>query len=271
MLVNSARLPYRKNQDTLYVSGLDKVLLSNNDKISDFSIWELNRMMDEGIHFTIATMRSPASLITPLKDLHIKLPIIAMGGTVLFSMKENAYLKTIPIPYPVVRQLTAFLDRAGVHYFINSILEDSHFIYYGEMKNDAEKANYMKKKTSPYRNYLRGFPKEDEAVVYLTLLLKKETAKSLMQSLQEQEFYGKIRLVSHPSNAYPEYSYLKIYSADSGRKVMVDYLKKQVNVKECLIFSKIQEADDILTGSCSADEVVRTLKKSYEPVFWSRK
>lgn len=270
MLVNCARFPYRKNLDTLYVSGLDEILLTNQGNIPDFSKRELNRMLDEGMHFTIATMRTPASLITPLKDLHIKLPIIAMDGAVLFSMKENAFLKTVPIPYAVVRQLTAFLDEVGVHYFINSILEDSFFIYYGEMKNDAEKSLYLKKKTSPYRNYLKGYPKEDEAVVYLTLLLKQETCESLIQQLQEQEFFRHIRLVSYPSTAYPEYFYLKIYSIVSSRKAMIDYLKKQVNVKNSLTFGTIKGQNDIYTKGYSADEVVRNLRKHYEPIFWSR-
>lgn len=271
MLVNCARLPYRKNQDTLYVSGLDEILLTNQGNIPDFSKRELNRMLDEGMHFTIATMRTPASLITPLKDLHINLPIIAMDGAVLFSIKENAFLKTVPIPYPIVRRLTAFLDEAGVHYFINSILEDTHFIYYGEMKNDAEKAVYQKKKISPYRNYLYGYPKEFEAIVHLTLLLQKETVELLIKCLQEQDFFRQIRLVSYPSKAYPEYSYLKIYSAVSGRKEMVEYLKKQVNVKESLIFGTIKGRNDIFTGGYSADEVVRILRKHYEPIFWNRK
>ncbi len=269
--VNMARIPYYRNQDVLYVSGLDEVLLTNHDKVPDFSKRELNRMLDGGMNFAIASMRTPASLITPLSDLHIKLPVIAMDGAVLFSMKDNSFLKTAPIPYPVVRQLTAYLDEAGVHYFINSILEDTLFIYYGEMKNDAERKMYHDLKSSPYRNYLRGYPREDEAVVYLSLLLETELAQDLTTQLEDRDFAGQIRMVSKHSVDYPGYSNLKIYSADSSRKQMADYLQQQVGAKSSLTFGSIPGRYDIYTGGFSADEVVRILRRHYEPFFWKRR
>ena len=61
MLVNSFQLPRHRQKDTLFVTGLDEVLLTRDSHLSDFSRVELNRMLEEGLPFTIMTMRTPAS------------------------------------------------------------------------------------------------------------------------------------------------------------------------------------------------------------------
>ena len=60
--VNSFHLPRKKNKDVLYVSGLDDTLLGSGQKLSSYSKVELNRVIDEGARFTVATLRTPASI-----------------------------------------------------------------------------------------------------------------------------------------------------------------------------------------------------------------
>lgn len=271
LVINIARFPYYKNNNVLYVSGLDEVLLTNHNQIPDFSKRELNRMLDEGMHFTIATMRTPASMITPLKDLHITMPIIAMDGTVLFSMKDNSFLKTFPIKHEIVKQVTDYLDGEGVHYFINSILQDTLFIYYGVMQNDAEKELFLEMRTSPYRNYLYGYPTEKEDVVYLMILVRSELAQKINEDLKKQPFTGQIRWITYPSQDYPGYHYIKIYDVQSSRQNMIEYLKEQAGVDQSISFGSVLERCDVFTGGLSADEVVKKLRNHYEPLIWKKK
>lgn len=264
MIVNRARIPFRRNNDVLYVPGLDELLLNDHDAIPDYGRRELNRMLDEGMHFTIATMRTPAALIAPLKDVHLTLPIIAMDGAVLYSMKDNSFLKIYPIKPEVVKELTGYLAQQEVHYFVNSVWQDTLFIYYGTLRNEAEKTMFQKLKTSPYRNYLKGYPGAEEEVVYLTLLLEEQTAKHLDRLLAETPFAEAVRWLCYPSRDYPGYYYLKIYDIESSRKKMIDFLKEQVGVSSCMTFGSIPERYDIYTGGLNADEVVRMLRKHYE-------
>lgn len=270
LFINTVRLPYHKNKDILYVSGLDEVLVTDDDEISAFAKREVNRMLEEGMQFTIATMRTPASLIGALKDIHIKLPVIAMDGAVLFDMKDNSYLKASPLNYQVVKEITDYLDGEGVHYFINSILQDTLFIYYGVFRHKAEEVLFQKMKTSPYRNYILGYPNEQEQVVYLTLLLEKETAERIHDTLSDLPFAEYIRWRYYPSTDYPGYYYIKIYDKDSSRKKMVNYLKEQTGLEKSLTFGNISGNYDVFTGEASADEIVRLLKKHYEPLLWRK-
>lgn len=267
LFINVIRLPYHKNKDVLFVSGLDEVLFTNDHNISDFTKRELNRMLEDGMHFTIATMRTPASLIGPLKDIRIKLPVVAMDGAVLYNMKDNAYLKTFHLNYQIVQEITNYLDKEGVHYFINSILQDTLFIYYGVFKNSAEETLFQSMKASPYRNYLYGYPSQQEKVVYLTLLLEEETGERINGALGSQPFAPHIRWRYYPSTDYPGYFYLKIYDKESSRKKMIAYLKEQIQIEQSMIFGTIPESCDVLADEASADEIVRLIRKHYEPLF----
>lgn len=49
ILVNDIRLCFHPNRDTLYISGLDGLLLDEKERLSPFSKVELNRMIDSGM------------------------------------------------------------------------------------------------------------------------------------------------------------------------------------------------------------------------------
>ena len=48
-------------------------------------------MIENGLNFTVSTMRTPASLMEPLRGLNLKLPVIAMDGAALYNIIENRY------------------------------------------------------------------------------------------------------------------------------------------------------------------------------------
>ena len=60
--VNAFQLPRRKRRDVLFVSGLDGLLLTEQGTLTPYSRVSLNRMLDDGMQFTLSTMRTPASV-----------------------------------------------------------------------------------------------------------------------------------------------------------------------------------------------------------------
>ena len=95
--VNDIRLCFHPNRNTLFVSGVDDLLLDKKDMLSPFSKVELNRMIDDGMKFTLSSMRTPASIIEPLKEVKLKLPVIAMNGAVLYDTNQHSYIRAYVI------------------------------------------------------------------------------------------------------------------------------------------------------------------------------
>ena len=67
--VNNIRICFKPDRETLFVSGVDDILVDKNDKVSAFSRVELNRMIEDGMRFTLSTVRTPASVLEPLSDI----------------------------------------------------------------------------------------------------------------------------------------------------------------------------------------------------------
>lgn len=74
---------------TLFVSDLDGTLLNNSAEVSPESAILLNKSIENGINFTIATARTPATIVNILKDINIKLPIITMNGSAIYDIKND--------------------------------------------------------------------------------------------------------------------------------------------------------------------------------------
>ena len=116
LIVNSVHLPRGKNTDVLYVSGIEDVMLTGEELLTDYSKVELNRIIDTGANFTVATIRTPASVMESLSDIHLKLPIIAMDGAVLYDLKDNRYLKTYSMSYNKAQKIIEILREEDVNF-----------------------------------------------------------------------------------------------------------------------------------------------------------
>ena len=116
----------------LFVSGLDDTLLSKQNNISDYGRVELNRMLDDGLTFTLSTIRTPALLMEPMRDIRLKLPVITMDGAALFNLKEKRYELVYVISPELSRKLVDFFKKTEEPCFINVVVDDLLMIYYEE-------------------------------------------------------------------------------------------------------------------------------------------
>ena len=66
--------------NTLYVSDLDGTLLNEKSRISALTARTLNRLIDNGICFTIATARTPATVVKLMNEVRLNLPVVLMTG-----------------------------------------------------------------------------------------------------------------------------------------------------------------------------------------------
>lgn len=146
--INSFHLPVKKQKDILFVSGIDDKLIEKNEQLSVYTKRELNYLLEDGVNFTISTMRTPASLQNVLEGVNLRLPIIAMDGAVLYDMKENAFIKTFVISHETTKELLSLIHSYNLHCFSNVIIDDCLLIYYDTLENfymELQKQGYDRK------------------------------------------------------------------------------------------------------------------------------
>ena len=89
---------------TLYVSDLDGTLLDGNSQIPELVLKELNRLIQEGLLFTVATGRSYTSVTPVIQGLNLKLPAILLNGVHLFEMciRDRSFTFSVSITICVI-------------------------------------------------------------------------------------------------------------------------------------------------------------------------
>ena len=77
----------------LYVSDLDGTLLDGDGQLPNNSVQRINKLIDNGLNFTIATARNYDSAYPLLKGLNIKHPVILFNGVYLTELHtgENIF------------------------------------------------------------------------------------------------------------------------------------------------------------------------------------
>ena len=212
IFVNDFSLPLKRKKDILFISGLDGTLLNENSNLTDYSKEELNRMLDEGLQFTISTMRTPASLMEPVRDIHLNLPVIAMDGAVLYDMKEKMYKKVYVISADTSQKIMDFIRKAGMQCFVNIIVDDMLVIYYSESEDPVYRNLVTTLRRSPFRNYVKRIPPKEEEVVYFMLLDKKDRMERFYEQLMQKGWQQELKILKYDSEQYSGYSYIKIYN-----------------------------------------------------------
>jgi len=262
--VNNIRISFRPDRETLYISGVDDILVDKDNKISAFSKVELNRMIDDGLKFTISTMRTPASLLEPLSDINFKYPVIVMDGAALYDVKKSEYIKEYVISNNTSKELVELMKVHDIHPYINVIIDDTLLIYYEDTADEANRSMLTKLRTSPFRNYIkREFP-GDESVVYFMILDRCEKVDEFYEQLSGLGYDKKLKILKYPSDEYKGYSYIKIYNKNASKENMLLYFKENYDFKRIFTFGTIEGKYDMTIKEGDFNKMVRLVRKQYE-------
>ena len=139
LAVNNFRLPVRHDSDTLYVSGIDQVLIPDDHSSTQYSKVELNRLIEAGVRFTISTIHTPAVVMSLMKGVDLRLPLIVMDGAAIYDIKEKEYIEAEFLPSEVSERAEQIIAEAGIQCFVNVMYDSTLLIFYGEFHNDAER------------------------------------------------------------------------------------------------------------------------------------
>jgi len=269
--VNNVRICFNPDRETLFVSGVDDILVDNKNRISAFSKVELNRMIDDGMKFTLSTMRTPASLIESLSGINLKYPVIVMDGAALYDVKKSEYVKEYVISTTTSQDLFSFMKENGMYPYVNVIIDDTLLIYYQDTDDEVNNRLVESLRISPYRNYIKRPYPGDEEVVYFMLLDTKKKIENFYNKLKEREYDKKLKIIEYPSKDFEGYSYIKIYNRNSSKENMLLYLREKYQLGNAVTFGTIQNRYDVFVKEGSFNEMVKLVRKRYEPVLGRKK
>ncbi len=264
-LVNRLHLPRLRRTDTLFVSSIGDTLLGPDRRLTPYSKVELNRLLEDGAMFTVATSETQATVRELLEGVDLRWPVITMEGAALYDMKSMEYLETLPMSTEKGRRLKDWAHREGLPFFSNSVEENLLVIRYEELSNPSMRALFEQKRRSPYRNYIHSPADLDRGVLYLLILEKTEVLEAALERFRREEASGEYRAVLSPS-PFEGYSSLKIYDAAVSRRAMLEKLRERLKPAETVTFGSVPGQYDVVIENADHNAMVRELKRRFEPV-----
>lgn len=262
--VNEFRLPKKHNSSILYVSGIDSVLISDSQYSVPYSKVELNRLISDGMHFTISTIHTPSELIPLMNGVDLKLPVIVMDGAALYDISNNSYFETELLENKISSCAEQIINANGLECFVSVLYDHTLLVYYGSLVNEAEIQFFRQQKRSPYCNYIHSsFRKNNdkEKILYITVIAEDDKIYQLKEDL-EHHLAGLIRITVTESE-YQGFSYLKIYSPVVSKKRMIEKLKTITKAKKAVTFGSIKGEYDVYIEDGGGNNTIKKLKKMY--------
>lgn len=275
VIVNSAHLPRVRDRETLFVSGVDHVLFREDRNLSVFTKIQLNRFIQDGMRFSVSTKQTPATVRELTQGIGLRLPIIAMDGAVLYDMGTRTYLRTEKMDRDTAGQVTAFLLKEGVPFQVNTVADNLLVSYCRGFRPDGSQADsgseairalYLKKRNSPYRNYVGTEEDVVDNVLYFLVIDKKENTEKLCDLLMRQPWSGSVRPAFDTFDCREGEMIMRIYSGRATRRAMLDVLREYVGAPRTVLFGTQDGECDVVIPDAGGGNMVKELKKRYEPV-----
>lgn len=137
----------------LYVSDLDGTLMQPDARLSEFAVSSINRLVESGTLFTVATARTPATVSSILENVEMRLPAIVMTGAALWTPRENVYSDVKYMEPDTVRRLLDIYSAKDCPSYIYTLVDGMIDIYHvGEMSELA--IRFMEeRKNSSYKRF----------------------------------------------------------------------------------------------------------------------
>lgn len=261
--VNDFSLPRKKKKDVLFISTMDGTLTNSQEHMSDYTIAILNRMIDDGLQFTLATMRTPAVICEAFKDVHLRLPVIAMNGAVLYDINEKKYLKSYVISASKSKKLREIFEKKQYTYFTNIVMDDTLLIYYNENVSDVQCRMIEDLRRSPYRNFICRPVPENEDVVYFMLLDESMAMRELYEELLTFDFCRDLKILLYESDTYEGCSYIKIFNHNASMENMMEYLLQMTDLNKKITLGTIEGKYDYIVSGQDLNEAAHVIKSVY--------
>lgn len=120
---------------TLYISDMDGTLLNPAGIVSEKSTKILTNLINQGIHFTVATARTPLSALPLLSEIPVKDPMILMNGALCYDPEKKAFSDPIVFEKVSLEKLVEAEDASGMEGMLFSVDQGILTVNLGDVKS----------------------------------------------------------------------------------------------------------------------------------------
>ncbi len=220
----------------LFISDLDGTLLGANAKLSAFSISTLNRLINSGLHFTIATARARETTMELLVDVNLTYPLILMNGVLIYDPGEERFLNVEYLSADTAKQVTEVLaaqNTTGLMYKLNGF---ETITYYESLDLPQLKAFYDDRTQNSSRKFAKSasFVSDiDNSIIYFVLIDKREPLLHLREQIEK---IPGVTTMLYRDIYTKDLYFFEIFSSSASKANAALFLKKHLRAQKLISF-----------------------------------
>ena len=139
---------------TLYISDLDGTLLNRDSVVSPHSIEKINALLQKGMLFTVATARTPATVVPLLQQLNLNIPAILMNGAVLYDIQQRRYIRSNGFTDNSALRYISLLEKRELVPFVYRIAHNKLQVFHKPLANDMQREFKRQRENTPYKDFI---------------------------------------------------------------------------------------------------------------------
>jgi len=217
----------------LYVSDLDGTLLRNNASLSEFSRETLNLLLDNGMHFTVASARSIVAIQRILGQVNFRLPVVEFNGSFITDYHTGEHQVINSIDPSLVTELFLLLDRHHLGYTVSSFDGQQDRLYYSEILNEGMDWYYQDRlragdKRLTYRRNLRSTTRDE--IVSFTIIDRKDALHDVYHELH-QRYANEIEIYLYENYYTKDWYWLTLHQKKATKDQAIKQIMDQYGFK----------------------------------------
>ncbi|MCS7458644.1 HAD family hydrolase [Paenibacillus doosanensis] len=222
---------------TLFVSDLDGTLLNDRQQISESSLEALNRLIREGLQFTIATARSIDSVKHILEGLQLQLPVVLMNGVFIYDWRQRKTIRSNYLPSEVGEGIVRTYIEHGLNPIVYTVDSGgSPHVYYRGMFNESERLYIEGRLSHGDSRFMLIDDYEDCLREHIVSVNAIDTPGRLEAAYRR--YASEVACQCHfgPDIYAPDYHWLEIASCRATKKEAVVYVQKLQRMEKLVCF-----------------------------------
>lgn len=270
---------------TLYITDMDGTLLNSDSRVSSESAEIISELSRCGALISVATARTPATVVPLLRNTYTSIPAIVLTGAAMWDRQANRFIEMQLLPRESVVPLLEVFARHGINPFVYTVQNDSHMLVFhnGPMLK-AEDGFYQERRHLDLKRFVLDHPLAYRQPMGDTvLLLGMGDTQHINALADELQRHDELSVSCYPDIFNPDVSNIEVFSAGVSKAKAVLRLAEMAgadrivaygdNLNDLPMFAvadesvavanaieQVRDAADRVIGSNNADAVARDIR-----------
>ncbi|MEF9959901.1 MAG: Cof-type HAD-IIB family hydrolase [Niameybacter sp.] len=218
---------------TLWISDLDGTLLNKDKHITSYTKEVINKVVEEGLEFSIATARTPATVVDMLQGLRLSAPVVVMNGAAIYNIEQGIYEQVHYLGHEMAEVIQKVLEEKGQTAFSYCIEDNQLIAYHGVFSHPVEERFFAERQNSPRKIFKHEAVQNKDKVLYFVLMGDQDKIREIYDILKTYDHLNQVYYEDiYEKNVY----YLEVYSHLVSKASAIKTLQEQYKYDKIICF-----------------------------------